>query len=106
MKCNPETYVLALIYLDRATAIKKDLVLSNSCIHRLFFTALVVAAKFFEDKYYKNSYYCKVGGISNAELNTLEIELLAYLDFKLYVSTDEYENYFNTLMSHFGIENS
>ncbi|OMJ72636.1 hypothetical protein SteCoe_28861 [Stentor coeruleus] len=102
MKCSEETYILALIYLDRVTAKKTDLVLNIYCIHRLFLSALVVAAKFFEDRYYKNSYYSKVGGIANPELNTLEMEFLVYIDFRLYVSNEEYENYYNTLIEYFG----
>jgi hypothetical protein len=102
MKCSEETYILALIYLDRVTAKKTDLVLNIYCIHRLFLSALVVAAKFFEDRYYKNSYYSKVGGISNPELNSLEMEFLVYIDFRLYVSNEEYENYYNTLIEYFG----
>lgn len=102
MKCSEEIYVLALIYLDRLTSKKKDFVINNHCIHRVFLTSLVVAVKYFEDKYYKNSYYSKVGGISNVELNTLELEFLICIDFMLYVSTDEYENYFHTLIDYFG----
>ncbi len=32
---------------------------------RLLITSIMTAAKFFDDKYYKNEYYAKVGGISN-----------------------------------------
>ena len=101
MKCTPETFVLAFIYLERVISIKKEIILSCYCIHRLFLSAVVVAAKFFEDRYYKNSYYCKVGGISNKELNALELEFLLYIDFKLFVSTEEYEICLYTLMEYF-----
>ena len=102
MKCTEETFVLALIYIDRITTRNKKLVINVHCIHRLFLTATVVAAKFFEDMYYKNSYYCKVGGVSNKELNILEVEFLLCIDFQLYVSTEEYENYSHTLLEYFG----
>jgi hypothetical protein len=45
----------------------------------------MVAAKFFDDVYYNNEYFAKVGGISNKELNALEIEFLNYLNFNLFV---------------------
>jgi hypothetical protein len=102
MKCTQESYVVALIYLDRVTALKPEIVLSNFCIHRLFLTALIISVKFYEDKYYKNSYYAKVGGISNIEVNTLEHEFLIYIDFGLFVKTEEYENYLRTLLNYFG----
>jgi hypothetical protein len=31
----------------------------------------MLAAKFFDDFYYKNEYYGKVGGITTVEMNTL-----------------------------------
>jgi Cyclin len=102
MKCSEETFILALIYLDRITSKEKQLEINSYCIHRLFLSGLVVAAKFFEDKYYKNSYYSKVGGISNIELNTLELQFLLLIDFQLYVSDEEYEKYQHTLMQFFG----
>lgn len=104
MYCSDECYVLALIYLDRIHERTTWLEVNSRSIHRLFLTGVVVAAKFFEDKYYKNSYYCKVGGISNQELNSLEYHFLRYLDFNLYVSHEDYERYFNTLMTFAGTE--
>lgn len=101
MKCTPESYIVALIYLDRITAKKPEIVLSNFCIHRLFLTALIISVKFYEDKYYKNSYYGKVGGIPGTEVNILEHEFLIHIDFCLYVREEEYENYLNTLLSYF-----
>jgi hypothetical protein len=106
MKCSGPAYVMALIYLDRVTNKKEGLVLSNYCIHRLFLTSLVVAVKFYEDKYYKNSFYSKVGGISSTELNTLELEFLDFIDYTLYVSEEEYQTYSSTLMEYFSKKSS
>lgn len=99
MYCSDECYVLALIYLDRIRERAAWLEINSRSIHRLFLTGVVVAAKFFEDKYYKNSYYCRVGGITNQELNSLEHHFLRYLEFNLYVSQEEYTRYFDTLMT-------
>ncbi len=46
----------------------------------------MLAAKFFDDRYYNNEYYSKVGGISNSEMNLLEREFLHYISFRLYIS--------------------
>ena len=102
MKCSNETFILALIYLDRITAKEQKFIINSSCIHRLFLSSLVVAAKFFEDKYYKNSYYAKVGGIATTELNILELQFLTFIDFQLFVSEEEFENYQHTLLNFFG----
>jgi hypothetical protein len=36
----------------------------------------MMAAKYYDDRYYNNEYYAKVGGISNNEINSLEREFL------------------------------
>jgi len=51
----------------------------------------MLASKFFDDVYYNNSYYARVGGISNAEVNSLEMELLRMISFSLFVQPDQYE---------------
>jgi len=103
MKCSEECYVLALIYIDRITSRILDFKINSLCIHRLVLTGVAVAAKFSEDRYFKNSYYAKVGGISNKEFNMLEMSFLIYLDFKLFVSAEEYEKYYKTLITNFGV---
>jgi len=60
----------------------------------------MLAAKFFDDHYYNNAYYGKVGGVSNTEVNSLEIEFLFMVNFNLFVATDEYNVYNQRLMTH------
>mmetsp|Transcript_453 Transcript_453/g.478 ORF Transcript_453/g.478 Transcript_453/m.478 type:complete len:169 (+) Transcript_453:3-509(+) len=102
MKCSEECYVLALIYIDRITSNERFFVIDSLCIHRLILTGVMIAAKFSEDIYYKNSYYAKVGGISNCELNLLELQFLLLLDFNLFVAEEDYQKYQKTLLEHFG----
>jgi hypothetical protein len=45
----------------------------------------MLAAKFFDDRFYNNEYYARVGGISNKEVNVLEIEFLNLVNFNLHV---------------------
>jgi len=49
-------------------------------------TAIMLAAKFFDDHFYNNEYYAKVGGMSNKEINALEIEFLNLINFHLHVN--------------------
>lgn len=44
-------------------------------------------------RHYNNAFYAKVGGLSNAELNRLELELLFMLDFEVVVCSRVYEIY-------------
>lgn len=56
-------------------------------------TALVIAIKYFDDSYYENVYYSKLAGISNKELNGLEIEFLNLIDYSLYISPKQFFTY-------------
>ena len=77
----------------------------------------MLASKFFDDVYYNNAYYARVGGISNTEVrtnlflllsprawypleprsvrcvqvNSLEMEMLRMISFSLFVEPEAYE---------------
>jgi hypothetical protein len=63
-------------------------------------SAILVAAKFFDDAYYNNAYYAKVGGVTVSELNSLEVEFLFRINFSLRVSPELYRKYHEELLSH------
>jgi hypothetical protein len=58
----------------------------------------MLGAKYFDDHYYNNDYYSKVGGISNNEMNLLERELLHHINFRLYVSPSFFYRYRERLL--------
>jgi len=60
----------------------------------------MLASKFFDDVYYNNAYYARVGGISNTEVNSLEMEMLRMISFSLFVQPEAYERYRGSLYSH------
>eukprot|EP00126_Sphaerothecum_destruens_P001595 Sdes_comp15006_c0_seq1m3767 len=104
--CSVECFILGLIYVDRAILHKNtgrssqparlhsDAFMLNSLnAHRLLITTIMTAAKFFDDIYYKNELYARVGGVPNPELNGLEINLLFRLNFHLNVSSQEFDHY-------------
>ncbi|KAF7823117.1 cyclin-U1-1 [Senna tora] len=82
-------------------------------VHRLLVTSVMVASKMLDDffkielskrvkvslddslinRHYNNAFYARVGGVSNAELNKLEIELLFLMDFGVMVSSRVFESY-------------
>jgi hypothetical protein len=55
----------------------------------------MLAVKFFDDVYYSNAYYAKVGGIRTKEVNALETQFLRLIDWRLHVSPKEYDQYRN-----------
>lgn len=44
-------------------------------------------------RHYNNAVYARVGGVSNVELNKLELELLFLLDFRVTVTSRAFESY-------------
>jgi len=98
--CSEETFILALIYMDQVVQFNPDFVISSLNVHRLLITAIMLASKFFDDVYYNNAYYARVGGISNSEVNSLEMEMLRMISFSLFVSQEQYTEYRGSLYSH------
>jgi len=70
--CSGECFVLALVYIDRIIQANPSFVVNSLNIHRLLITSVMLAAKFFDDQYFNNAYYAKVGGVPCAEMNSLE----------------------------------
>lgn len=96
---NPSVFTATLIYMDRLIE-ATNLSLSPLNIHRLLLVAVVVATKFLQDDYYKNCYYAKLGGITTAELNSLEITFLSLIQFNLYISSASYSKYTSELKNY------
>ena len=59
----------------------------------------MLAAKFFDDHYYNNTYYAKIGGVPRNEMNILELEFLFLVNFSLYLDPNEYQKYHTELCS-------
>lgn len=55
--------------------------------------SIAIAAKFYDEKYFTNQYYAKVGGISLKEFNCLEVEFLTMINYKLYVEDQIFIQY-------------
>ncbi|GBG88060.1 hypothetical protein CBR_g46429 [Chara braunii] len=91
--CSPACFVVAYVYIDRLIQRQPELPITSLNVHRLLVTAVMVAAKFLDDVYFNNGYYAKVGGVTTAEMNRLELEFLFRLDFRLHVTTGVFEHY-------------
>ncbi|RZC80900.1 hypothetical protein C5167_043471 [Papaver somniferum] len=91
--CSPSCFVVACIYMDRFLQ-NGDLLLTSLNVHRILITSVMVAAKFIDDDaFFNNAYYAKVGGVSTAEINRLEMKFLFSLDFRLQVTVGTFERY-------------
>eukprot|EP01061_Rhynchopus_euleeides_P018894 TRINITY_DN3112_c1_g1_i1.p1 TRINITY_DN3112_c1_g1~~TRINITY_DN3112_c1_g1_i1.p1 ORF type:complete len:303 (+),score=80.68 TRINITY_DN3112_c1_g1_i1:409-1317(+) len=84
--------VVAMIYFDRICT-KAGVPVTGLNVHNILLACLVVAAKWSCDKPYSNKYYAAVGGVTNAELKSLEVAALRDMRFRLHVSAKEYNMY-------------
>lgn len=75
----------------------KPFQLNTLSIHRLLLIAIMTSSKFFDDLYYNNAFYSKIGGVTLQELNALEVEFLALIAFDLYVPSKIYKRFYREL---------
>ncbi|XP_050265302.1 cyclin-P3-1 [Quercus robur] len=94
--CSPSCFVVAHIYVDRFLQ-STEVHLTSLNVHRLLITSIMLAAKFIDDAFFNNAYYAKVGGVSTAELNRLEMKFLFSIDFRLQVSVEMFGKYCSQL---------
>ena len=97
--CSNECFILALIYIDRLIQ-RNNFLLTDLNVHRVVITAILLAAKFFDDAYYNNAYYAKVGGVLVSEMNGLEVDFLFRINFSLHVTPELFHKYREELVSH------
>ena len=86
------TIIIALIYIDRLCEMAK-IVLTPYNIHRIIFTAILLAIKYNEDIIFNFEYYSKIAGISIKEMQILEKDFSILLRFKFFVSNELFEKY-------------
>ncbi|PWA76787.1 cyclin-like, Cyclin PHO80-like protein [Artemisia annua] len=91
--CSPSCYVVAYVYLDRFVRKQPYLLINSFNVHRLLVTSVLTSVKFMDDIYYNNAYYARIGGISTAEMNVLEVDFLFGLGFNLNVTPDTFRDY-------------
>jgi hypothetical protein len=92
-RCSPETFFLALIYIDRYFEKIPDQCLVAHNVHKLFFISLVTAAKFNDDLKLSNADFAKLGGLDKYDLCVLEMQFLRSIAFHVNVSTTEFISY-------------
>ena len=91
------TLIAMLIFIDRLCELNNFIVNSYN-VYKILFSSLIMAIKYNEDEYYDNKFYAKVGGVTLKEMNILEISFLKLIDFKLYISEEIFETYFENII--------
>ena len=92
------TLIISLIYIDKLCH-KNNIFLTYYNVHRILFSAIIMAIKYNEDAFYDNKYYSEIAGLSLNELKVLEFTFIKLCDFNLFVHDDIFENYSTYLHS-------
>ncbi|CAD7962029.1 unnamed protein product [Amoebophrya sp. A120] len=96
--CSLECFVLAFIYIDRVVTLNRSVItLGSGNVHRLLLASLTVATKYWDDIYYSNGHYAKVGGVTTREIDNMEYQFLCLVNWRLFVSPDEFKGYMNMI---------
>jgi hypothetical protein len=57
----------------------------------------MVAAKLSDDLHYHNGFWAKIGGVTNAEMNSLEMKVMSLLGWSAHVPKHEFDRYRDAL---------
>jgi hypothetical protein len=97
MNSSVTTFVYALVLIDRIQEFHPHFLLHTKNVHRLLLAANVVAAKYLDDFFYKNSFYANIGGVPLKVINELEAEFMALIGFNAHVTDDTFAAYLDRL---------
>ncbi|KAG5494622.1 hypothetical protein JIQ42_02236 [Leishmania sp. Namibia] len=100
--CSEECFVLAIVLMDRYVC-KTKIPITLRNVHRLYITAMTLSVKLRDDSYYSNAYYASIGGVVNAELNVLELELLDIVHWFTWVEKSVFDAYVMRLEALFQV---
>ncbi|KAJ7287380.1 cyclin-domain-containing protein [Mycena rebaudengoi] len=90
--------LITLHYIDQICARMPLFTLSSLTCHRFVIASITVSSKGLCDAFCTNHLYAKVGGISVTELNILEREFLAKIDWRLMCTRELLQEYYVNLV--------
>jgi len=90
--------LITLFNIDQICARMPLFTLSSLTCHRFIITSITVSSKGLCDAFCPNNLYAKVGGISVTELNVLEREFLAMIDWRLMCTRAILQEYYVNLV--------
>lgn len=88
LHCSDSAFYASAIICHRLHQVAPRLFCARS-IHKIVATCSVVGAKFVDDRFFSNTYYGECAGVSLQEMNIMELCLLKFLDFKVFVANQE-----------------
>ncbi|KAK7207391.1 cyclin-domain-containing protein [Myxozyma melibiosi] len=93
------TLLSMVFYIDLLCAAFSAFTISSLTVHRFLITAATVASKGLCDSFCTNSHYAKVGGVSLAELNLLEVEFLVRVGWRVVPAVQTLDEYYRRMVA-------
>ncbi|KAK9459579.1 cyclin-domain-containing protein [Lipomyces oligophaga] len=93
------TILSMVFYIDLLCAAFSSFTVNSLTVHRFLITAATVASKGLCDSFCTNAHYAKVGGISLAELNLLEVEFLVRVGWRVVPSVKTLQEYYQRMVA-------
>ncbi|ORX58936.1 hypothetical protein DM01DRAFT_1333542 [Hesseltinella vesiculosa] len=70
------------------------------CGRRMFLASLMVAAKFLQDKNYRNRAWSHISGLPIKEINAAELAFLRLIKYDLFITKDTFDHWHQLLQSY------
>jgi hypothetical protein len=93
-----EAFILSVFYIYKLKDKINEIFINEYSIHRIYLTSLLISIKYIDDMFYDNRHYARVGGISVFELNKMELEFLARMNFDFYFEEDCLYNFYEKII--------
>jgi hypothetical protein len=87
------TLLYSFILLERFLELNPNIQFNKRSAILLIMSAFITSVKMQEDYVYEDEAYSKLGGISCSKLNTIETHFLELLDYKTFVSQEEFKKF-------------
>jgi len=100
---DPEisTIIISLIYIDQITSSENyKIKINENNVFKIILTSINIAIKYNEDDFNDNVFVAKVGGISLEELNELELNFCALLNWDLFIYENNFRKYYEHLLGN------
>lgn len=88
---TPESILCSVVLIKKIVA-NGLLQVTLQNVHRLFVTAVMVFAKFYDDEIDSNCRWARIAGLKRCEINNMEIMFLNHCQFDLRVSPDQFHD--------------
>ena len=103
-KVPHQSFIMALLYIDKACKHSKTLLINSQNVLRVAYSCIIIAAKFIDQEVMTKSQrkqqeitirdtYLNLGIENLAQLKELEMQMFLLMDFKAFVSKEDYDNY-------------